>query len=140
MIGHVQPARLVAVDRCRRVEAGNSGRRWRNARTCHTNNTLPAKQDTSHGDGADGHEIDMALHRAEKCALPEAHHAPNDGPRYGVILGYCATDADTWARGGASASAAAMTSLLWNVQTGEARAVPAERAAAASPAHQLCAV
>uniref|UniRef100_A0A6B0UQH9 Uncharacterized protein n=1 Tax=Ixodes ricinus TaxID=34613 RepID=A0A6B0UQH9_IXORI len=38
--------------------------------------------------------------------------------RCSVRLGYCATEADSWARGGASASAAAMTSLLWNVQTG----------------------
>ncbi|CAN7947631.1 unnamed protein product, partial [Ixodes hexagonus] len=37
-------------------------------------------------------------------------------------LGYCATEAHGWARGGASASAAAMTSLLWNAQTGEAPA------------------
>ncbi|KAG0428833.1 hypothetical protein HPB47_024209 [Ixodes persulcatus] len=50
-----------------------------------------------------------------------------------VRLGYCATEAHSWARGGASASAAAMTALLWNAQTGEARA-------AAAPARQLCAV
>ena len=60
--------------------------------------------------------------------------------RCSVRLGYCATEAHSWARGGASASAAAMTSLLWNAQTGEARAVAAERAAAAAPARQLCAV
>ncbi|KAG0419098.1 hypothetical protein HPB47_004390 [Ixodes persulcatus] len=51
-------------------------------------------------------------------------------------LGYFATEAHSWARGGASASAAAMTSLLWNAQTGEAAA---ERMAAAAPARQLCA-
>ncbi|KAG0429438.1 hypothetical protein HPB47_023638 [Ixodes persulcatus] len=51
-----------------------------------------------------------------------------------VRLGYCATEAHSWARGGASASAAAMTSLLWNAQTGEARAV------AAAPARQQCVV
>ncbi|KAG0423379.1 hypothetical protein HPB47_000841 [Ixodes persulcatus] len=55
-------------------------------------------------------------------------------------LGYCATEAQGWARGGASASAAAMTTLLWNAETGEARAVAAEPAAAAAPARQLCAV
>ncbi|KAG0411235.1 hypothetical protein HPB47_011633 [Ixodes persulcatus] len=53
-----------------------------------------------------------------------------------VRLGYCATEAHGWARGGASASAAAMTSLLWNAQTGEA----GEAGAAAAPARQLCAV
>ncbi|KAG0415020.1 hypothetical protein HPB47_007825 [Ixodes persulcatus] len=37
-----------------------------------------------------------------------------------VRIGYCAMEAHSWARGGASASAAAMTSLLWNAQTGEA--------------------
>ncbi|KAM7314056.1 hypothetical protein ISCGN_003841 [Ixodes scapularis] len=42
--------------------------------------------------------------------------------RCSVRLGYCGTEADSWARGGASASAAAMTFLLWNLQTGEARA------------------
>ncbi|KAG0432851.1 hypothetical protein HPB47_020453, partial [Ixodes persulcatus] len=57
-----------------------------------------------------------------------------------VRLGYCATEAHSWARGGASASAAAMTSLLWNAQTGEAGAAAAERATAAAPARQLCAV
>ncbi|KAG0424986.1 hypothetical protein HPB47_027829 [Ixodes persulcatus] len=46
--------------------------------------------------------------------------------------------AHSWARGGASASAAAMTSLLWNAQTGEARAVAAQCAVAL--ARQLCAV
>ncbi|KAG0424598.1 hypothetical protein HPB47_028193 [Ixodes persulcatus] len=51
--------------------------------------------------------------------------------------GYCATEAHSWARGGASASAAAMTSLLWNAQTAEARAAAAERAAVAAPALQL---
>ncbi|KAG0428961.1 hypothetical protein HPB47_024102 [Ixodes persulcatus] len=55
-------------------------------------------------------------------------------------LGYCATEVHSWARGGASASAAAMTSLLWNVQTGEALVVVVEPAAAAAPARQLCAV
>ncbi|CAN8028171.1 unnamed protein product [Ixodes persulcatus] len=53
--------------------------------------------------------------------------------RCSVRLGYCATEAHSWARGGASASAAAMTSLLWNAQTGEARA------SAAALARQLCA-
>ncbi|KAM7295532.1 hypothetical protein ISCGN_025032 [Ixodes scapularis] len=51
-----------------------------------------------------------------------------------VRLGYCATEAHSWARGGISESAAAMTSLLWNAATGEAGA------AAAAPARQLCAV
>ena len=54
--------------------------------------------------------------------------------RCSVRLGYCATEAHSWARGGASESAAAMTSLLWNALTGEARAV------AAAPARQLGAV
>ncbi|KAG0423743.1 hypothetical protein HPB47_000529, partial [Ixodes persulcatus] len=48
-----------------------------------------------------------------------------------VRLGYCATEAHSSARGGASASAAAMASLLWNAQTAEARA-------AVAPARQLC--
>ncbi|KAG0425090.1 hypothetical protein HPB47_027720 [Ixodes persulcatus] len=56
-----------------------------------------------------------------------------------VRLCYCATEALSWARGGASASAASMTSLLWNAQTGEACAVAAERAAAVALARQLCA-
>ncbi|KAG0439749.1 hypothetical protein HPB47_016542 [Ixodes persulcatus] len=51
-----------------------------------------------------------------------------------VRLGYCATKAHSWARGGASASAAATMSLLWNGQTAEARA------AAVAPARQLCAM
>ncbi|KAM7292154.1 hypothetical protein ISCGN_025400 [Ixodes scapularis] len=54
--------------------------------------------------------------------------------RCSVRLGYCATEAHSWARGGASASAAAMTSLLWNAQTGEAGV------ATAASARQLCAV
>ncbi|KAG0422965.1 hypothetical protein HPB47_001251 [Ixodes persulcatus] len=58
--------------------------------------------------------------------------------RCSVRLGYCATEAHSWARGGASASAAAMTLLLWNAQTAEARAAVAERAAAAAPARQRC--
>ncbi|KAG0431086.1 hypothetical protein HPB47_022112 [Ixodes persulcatus] len=49
-----------------------------------------------------------------------------------VRLGYCATEAHSWARDGASASTAAMTSLPWNAQTAEARA------AGAAPARQLC--
>ncbi|KAG0412272.1 hypothetical protein HPB47_010594 [Ixodes persulcatus] len=49
----------------------------------------------------------------------------------GVRLGYCVTEAHSWARGGTSASAAAMTSL-WNAQTAEARA------AAAAPARHPC--
>ncbi|KAM7304584.1 hypothetical protein ISCGN_014484 [Ixodes scapularis] len=51
--------------------------------------------------------------------------------RCSVRFGNCATEAHSWARGGPSASAAAMTSLLWNTQTGEARS------AAAAPARQL---
>ncbi|KAM7292622.1 hypothetical protein ISCGN_025760 [Ixodes scapularis] len=60
--------------------------------------------------------------------------------RCSVRLGYCATEAHSWARGGTSASAAAMTSLLWNAKTGEVRAVAEEPAAAAAPVRQLCAV
>ncbi|EEC01794.1 hypothetical protein IscW_ISCW015860 [Ixodes scapularis] len=54
--------------------------------------------------------------------------------RCSVRLGYCATEAHSWARGGASASAAAMTSLLWNAQTGEVGVT------AAALARQLCAM
>ncbi|KAG0440382.1 hypothetical protein HPB47_016304 [Ixodes persulcatus] len=53
------------------------------------------------------------------------------GLEVSVRLGYCATEAHSWARGGASVSVAAMTSLLWNAQTTEARV-------AAAPARQLC--
>ncbi|CAN7985745.1 unnamed protein product [Ixodes pacificus] len=49
--------------------------------------------------------------------------------RCSVRLGYCATEAHSWARGGASASAAAMTSLLWKAQTGEISAAAAEACA-----------
>ncbi|KAG0416803.1 hypothetical protein HPB47_006117 [Ixodes persulcatus] len=52
--------------------------------------------------------------------------------RCSVRLGDCATEAHSWARGGASAPAAAMTSLLRNAQSAEARA------AAAAPARLLC--
>ncbi|KAG0423810.1 hypothetical protein HPB47_000420 [Ixodes persulcatus] len=72
------------------------------------------------------------------CDLLNNFHA-SFGPQLSVRLGYCATEAHSWARGGASASAAAMTSL-WNAQTGEAHALAAERAEAAAPARQLCAV
>ncbi|KAM7305367.1 hypothetical protein ISCGN_015264 [Ixodes scapularis] len=52
--------------------------------------------------------------------------------RCSVRLGYCATEAHSWARSGASASAAAMTSLLWNAKTGEAGGVGAAAASRGS--------
>ncbi|KAG0422310.1 hypothetical protein HPB47_001856 [Ixodes persulcatus] len=88
-----------------------------------------------------GHLInrwDVVLRRADALS----YFLPANDANFinAVRLRYCATEAHSWARGGASASAAAMTSLLWNAQTGEARVVAAEPAAAAAPAHHLCAV
>ncbi|KAG0424867.1 hypothetical protein HPB47_027934 [Ixodes persulcatus] len=77
-------------------------------------------------------------HKSGASRPPTQQQLPEAPKQQPARLGYCATEAHSWARGGASASAAATTSLLWNAQTAEARAAAAERAAAAAPARQLC--